>query len=71
MKLTVEITSANLLPALIDAFRRNGCLADRAAPRRCRVVHAQARDEEEARMEIAFFLRAWQLRHPEVEAIIC
>ena len=70
MECTVEITSAALLPALIDAFRRNGCEADRAAPTRCRVIH-NADSTQEARAEIAFFLRAWQLRHPDVEATIC
>jgi hypothetical protein len=67
MELTVEITSPALLPALMDAFRRNGCRAERAAPTRCRVVHC-GDDAAEARVEIAFFLRAWQLRHPEIDA---
>ena len=71
MKFTVEITSAAHLPSLIDAFRRNGCVAVRAAATRCRVIHTSAHDEQEARLEVAFFLRAWQLRHPHVDATIC
>jgi hypothetical protein len=70
MELTVEITSAALLPSLIDAFRRNGCEADRCAETSCRVVH-RGHDETEARLEVAFFVRAWQLRHPDVEATVC
>ena len=71
MNFTVELTSAAHLPCLIDAFRRNGCVADRAAATRCRVLHPSATDEDEARVEVAFFLRAWQLRHPQVKATIC
>jgi hypothetical protein len=70
MTMVVEITRGSLLPDLIDAFTRCGCLANRIAPGACRVVHPHARDRDEARLEIAFFLRAWQLRHPGVEATI-
>jgi hypothetical protein len=70
MNLTVEITRAVLLPDLIDALRRSGCLAERAASSACRVVHVHASSAEEARIEVAFFLRAWELRHPGVAVTI-
>jgi hypothetical protein len=69
MELTIEISCAALLPALIDAFTRGGCRVQRYAETSCRVVHS-AHDEAEARLEVAFFLRAWQLCHPGVDARI-
>lgn len=69
MELTVEISSAAVLPVLIDAFRRSGCRVERAASTSCSVFHP-AHDEAEARLEVTFFLRAWQLCHPGVEAKI-
>jgi hypothetical protein len=70
MELTVEISSAAGLPALIDAFTRSGCRVRLAAETSCRVVHS-AHDEAEGRLEMAFFLRAWELSHPGIEARIC
>jgi hypothetical protein len=70
MEITVEITRASFLPDLIDTLRRSGCLVDRVTSSVCRVVHVHASSPDEARVEVAFFLRAWQLRHPEVAATI-
>jgi hypothetical protein len=64
--ITVEITRSELLRDLIEAFVRSGCQATRTARDGCRVVHPEATSDREAQLEIAFFLRAWQLAHPGV-----
>jgi hypothetical protein len=68
--MTVEIDDGTLLGDLIDALTRGGCHADRTADRACRVVHPLASTKDEAVLEVAFFLRAWQLRHPGVAATL-
>jgi hypothetical protein len=68
MAMTVQITCGELLSDLIDAFARSGCVANRTAATSCQIVHPLASDQREAWLEVAFFLRAWQLRHPGVGA---
>jgi hypothetical protein len=70
MPMTVEITDGALLAELIDAFARGGCRADRTTERACHVDHPLATSKAEAALEVAFFLRAWQLRHPGVAATL-
>jgi hypothetical protein len=68
--LTVELNRADLVDDLVSSLRRGECVARRVGHRACRVVHTAARDENEARTELAFFLRAWQVRHPQAEASV-
>jgi hypothetical protein len=70
MALVVKITQADLLPDLISGLQRSGCVADRLAPAACRVRDLDEASREEARLELAFFVRAWQLGHPGVEVTI-
>jgi hypothetical protein len=70
MQMQVEITDGNLLAELVDALTRSGCRADPTNRRACRVVHPLASSENEALLEVAFFVRAWQLRHPGVGATV-
>ena len=66
--LTIHLNRPDVVEELVASFRKSGCVARRVGSFACRVVHTAARDEVEARTEIAFFLRAWLGRHPEVEA---
>jgi hypothetical protein len=59
---TVHLSGADLVDDLVDALRLGGCLAWRTGLRTCRVEHVAALDEQEARVEVAFFLRAWGAR---------
>lgn len=68
--LTVHVDRPELLDDLIAAFRHGGCAARRTGPRSCSVEHAAAVDEREARIELAFFLRAWRARHGGVRALL-
>ena len=70
MTLLVEITQPALLPDLISGLERSGCVADPIAPSACRVSPVNGADVVEERLELAFFIRAWQLGHPGVEATI-
>jgi hypothetical protein len=66
MTLVVEITQADLMPDLISGLERSGCAADRVAPAVARVRDLGKATSAEARLELAFFVRAWQLGHPGV-----
>ena len=70
MALQLELSDADLLAEVMDALSRNGCLTDRIAPQACRVVYPRAADAREAQLEIGFFIRAWQIHHPGVEATL-
>ena len=68
--LIVHLDRPELLEDLIASFRRGGCPARRTGPGSCSVEHASAVDEREARIELAFFLRAWRARHGGVRALL-
>jgi hypothetical protein len=66
--LTVHVSRAELVEDLVSSFRRNGYAAERTGPWTCAVDHADAVDEQEARVEVTFFLRAWGARHRRAQA---
>jgi hypothetical protein len=68
MALAVRISEPALLDELVLALARHGCIAHRVDADSCRVVHVHARDADEARRELGFFLGAWELEHPSVTA---
>jgi hypothetical protein len=70
MSVTVEISDEALLAELMRALTRTGCRVDRTASSACRVIHPLAQNQNEALIEVAFFLRAWQLSHPHVGTTI-
>lgn len=70
MPMKVELSDAKLLAELADALTRSGCRADPTTRRACEVDHPLATSEHEALLEVAFFVRAWQLSHPDVSATV-
>ena len=60
--LTVHVNQAELVEDLVSSFRRSGYTAQRTGPWTCAVEHGDAVDEQEARVEVMFFLRAWGAR---------
>jgi hypothetical protein len=62
------VNRAELVEDLIGAFRQSGYTAERTGPWSCAVEHANALDEQEARVEVTFFLRAWGARHNRAQA---
>jgi hypothetical protein len=70
MSMQVRISEPALLSNLVDSFLRSGCVAQPCGRDSCVIVHVHARHAEEAEREVAFFLRAWQLGHPGVVAVM-
>ena len=70
MVLKIRIGDPALLPELISALAHSDCIAQRVGSDACRVVHVFAGHAEEALTELAFFVRAWQLAHPGVSAVV-
>ena len=68
--LTVHLERADLVEDLVESFHESGCAARRTGPRSCTVEHASAASEHEARLEVVFFLRAWQARHRFARALL-
>ena len=68
--LTVHVNRAELVEDLVSSFRESGYKAERTGPWTCAVVHADALDEEEARVEVTFFLRAWGARQDRAQALL-
>jgi hypothetical protein len=68
--LTVHVDQPELVDDLVASFRSSGCRAHRTGIRSCAVRHEAARDEDEARVEVTFFLRAWQARHDVARALV-
>ena len=55
----VQLNDPDLLPSLVGALARAGCVAAVRADGTCSVVYPVALDEREARTEVAFFVKAW------------
>jgi hypothetical protein len=62
----VTVSIGALLPELIDRLRNAGCFAAQLSDHTCAVRYPRAVDEREARSEVEFFVRAWQLTRPQV-----
>lgn len=63
----IQVTDPNLLDDLRQALSRANCPAVPLSDDTLLVTHPLAYDELEARVELAFFLRAWQARQPSGE----
>ena len=66
----IRLSDESYVPRLESSFLAAGCLAHEVDPVTIRVVHPYALDTTEAALELQFFLRAWQLQHPQVVAEI-
>jgi hypothetical protein len=68
MSFRVRVSHPGVITDLIEALWRGDCVPDQVAADTCVVVHPFAFDDREASIEIGFFLKAWQARHPGVAA---
>ena len=66
----VTVNEPALLTDLMSSFGRGRCPARRVDERTIDVIHREATDAREARVEVSFFLRAWGLKHPGVDAVL-
>ena len=62
----VHVSEPSALLALIACLGRAGCLCRRIGSASVEVVHPPSFDEDEERIELAFFLKAWAAQHPDV-----
>jgi hypothetical protein len=70
MSMRVRLTKPALLGELVALLLQNGCVAQAVGDDSCVVVHVHAGDADEAWREVAFFVRAWRTRHPELGAVL-
>jgi hypothetical protein len=68
--MTVHLSDSARLPDLVDHLLQGGCIPATVGEATVKVIHPDAEDPEEARLELTFFLRAWQSAHPDVELTI-
>jgi tRNA nucleotidyltransferase (CCA-adding enzyme) len=64
----IHVNNPAVVDDLMAAFRAGDCLAHRLGSHAFVVIHRHALDDQEARVEVEFFLRAWQQRRGGVEA---
>jgi hypothetical protein len=63
----VHISDSSCLVELVHDLLRGGCVPRAVDEETLEVVHPDAHTAAVARMELTFFLRAWQSRHPDVD----
>jgi len=66
----LELSDEKLLGELMGVLAGHGCRADQIAPNVCRIVYPRAWTARDARLELPFFVRAWQVNHPGVRAVL-
>jgi hypothetical protein len=63
----VHLSDSSLRAILMEDLLRGGCVPSVAEDGTLDVAQPDARDAREARLELTFYLRVWQARHPGVE----
>jgi len=70
MTMKLELSDEKLLGELMGVLAGHGCRADQIAPNVCRIVYPRAWTARDAQLELTFFVRAWQVNHPGVRAVL-
>ena len=70
MTIGVAIDEPRLLEGLAQALELQSCAVRGLSDRALEITSVDNRDVRHARLEIQFFLRAWQNAHPGVELLI-
>jgi hypothetical protein len=65
----VHVSDPTALLGLIACLARAGCSCTRIGAASVRVLHPPSFDEDEERIELTFFLRAWAAQHPDVHLV--
>src|SRR6266508_796079 len=63
----IRLNDADFMPDLVDALRDAGCLATAVRGDTCLVSPPPAEDQHFL-TELTFFIKAWLVRHPQLEA---
>jgi hypothetical protein len=64
----INVSNPALVDDLLEFLRRAKCTATVAEDGSIEVEVPEAYGDEQARMEIDLYLKAWQAAHPDVEA---
>jgi hypothetical protein len=63
----VHVSDSAYLVELVRDLFLGGCVPRAVDEQTLEVVHPDASTPDEARIELTYFLRAWQSKYPEVE----
>jgi hypothetical protein len=63
----IRLNDADFMPDLVDALRDAGCLATAVRGDTCLVSPPPA-EHQHFVTELTFFIKAWLVRHPQLEA---
>jgi hypothetical protein len=63
----VRVSDSSCLIELVYDLLRGGCVPRKVDEETLEVVHPDAGTADEARIELTYFLRAWQSKHPDVD----
>ena len=63
----VHVSDSSYLHELVHDLLRGGCVPRTVGEETLEVVYPEADSPEEARTELAFFVKAWQSTHPHVD----
>jgi hypothetical protein len=66
----VRLSDAGYTARLERSLLAAGCVACKLDGSTLEVTHPGAEDAVEEEVELHFFIRAWQLEHPDVEAMV-
>jgi len=70
MTIRVAISEPRLLPGLAQSLERHSCCVRGLSDRALAITSVDNREVREARLEVQFFLRAWQNVHPGAHLLI-
>jgi hypothetical protein len=62
----IRLTEPRLWWDLLQSLGEGGCSAVQLEDGTVEITHSEASDQREARLELMFFVRAWQTKYPHV-----
>jgi hypothetical protein len=70
MTVRVAITEPCLLADLVRSLERCACTIRELSDRAFEITAVYGRDVDEVRLEVEFFLRAWDAAHPGIDLLV-
>ena len=66
----IRLRNPDLARDLVETLREAECVVEVVDDVTCRVACEEAGDRHQAALEMRFFLRAWQLKHGDADALV-
>jgi len=63
----VYVNDPTIRDRLVEALVESGCIPAAVGHTTLEVIHPEAADADEARRELVYFLRAWQVANPDAD----